>query len=36
VQRIADVVHVLEAGKVVYSGPAAEAFGPNGPAAVLA
>jgi ABC-type polar amino acid transport system ATPase subunit len=35
VKRIADVVHVLHAGKVIYSGPAAEAFAPGGPAAAL-
>ena len=26
VKRIADVVHVLDKGKVAFSGPAAEAF----------
>jgi ABC-type polar amino acid transport system ATPase subunit len=35
VRRIADTVHVLEKGRVVYSGPAAEAFAPGGPAAGL-
>ncbi len=35
VKRIADVVHVLNKGKVVYSGPAAEAFAPGGPASML-
>jgi ABC-type polar amino acid transport system ATPase subunit len=35
VKRIADMVHVLDKGKVVYSGPAAEAFAPGGPAAAL-
>ena len=35
VKRIADTVHVLERGRVVYSGPSAEAFGPGGPAANL-
>jgi ABC-type polar amino acid transport system ATPase subunit len=35
VKRIADVVHLLNKGKVVYSGPAAEALAPGGPAAVL-
>jgi polar amino acid transport system ATP-binding protein len=35
VKRIADVVHLLGKGKVVYSGPAAEAFAPGGPAAAL-
>jgi ABC-type polar amino acid transport system ATPase subunit len=35
VKRIADVVHLLNRGKVVYSGPAAEAFAPGGPAATL-
>src|SRR5205085_1750453 len=35
VRRIADAVHVLERGRVVYSGPAAEAFAPGGPAAAL-
>jgi ABC-type polar amino acid transport system ATPase subunit len=35
VKRIADTVHVLEKGRVVYSGPAAEAFAPGGAAAAL-
>jgi ABC-type polar amino acid transport system ATPase subunit len=35
VKRIADVVHVLDKGKVVYSGPADEAFVPGGPASAL-
>jgi hypothetical protein len=35
VRRIADVVHVLDKGKVSFSGPAAEAFAPGGPAAAL-
>jgi ABC-type polar amino acid transport system ATPase subunit len=35
VKRVADVVHVLVRGKVTYSGPAAEAFAPGGPAAGL-
>ena len=35
VKRIADVVHLLNKGRVVYSGPAAEAFAPGGPAAAL-
>jgi polar amino acid transport system ATP-binding protein len=35
VRRIADVVHVLGKGKVLYSGPAEEAFAPGGPAAEL-
>ena len=35
VKRIADVVHLLNKGKVVYSGPAGEALAPGGPAAVL-
>jgi ABC-type polar amino acid transport system ATPase subunit len=35
VKRIADVVHLLNRGKVVYSGPAAEAFAPGGPATTL-
>ena len=35
VKRIADVVHLLSKGRVVYSGPAAEAFAPGGPAAAL-
>jgi len=35
VKRIADVVHLLKQGKVVYSGPAAEAFARGGPAAGL-
>ena len=30
VKRVADVVHVLEKGKVVYSGPASEAFATGG------
>ncbi|HJZ58518.1 MAG TPA: amino acid ABC transporter ATP-binding protein [Gemmataceae bacterium] len=33
VKRIADTVHVLDRGRVVYSGPSAEAFAPGGPAA---
>jgi ABC-type polar amino acid transport system ATPase subunit len=35
VKRIADVVHVLGKGKVLYSGPAEEAFAPGGPASEL-
>jgi ABC-type polar amino acid transport system ATPase subunit len=35
IRKIADTVHVLERGRVTYSGSAAEAFGPNGPAAAL-
>lgn len=35
VKRIADVVHVLNQGQVAFSGSAAEAFAPNGPAATL-
>ncbi|HEY1187202.1 MAG TPA: amino acid ABC transporter ATP-binding protein [Gemmata sp.] len=35
VKRIADVVHLLDKGRVIYSGPAAEAFAPGGPAAAL-
>src|SRR5262245_48333848 len=35
VKRIADIVHVLEKGRVAYSGPAAEAFAPGGAAAAL-
>jgi ABC-type polar amino acid transport system ATPase subunit len=35
VKRIADTVHVLEKGSVVYSGPAAEAFAEGGAAAAL-
>jgi ABC-type polar amino acid transport system ATPase subunit len=35
VRRIADAVHILERGRVAYSGPAAEAFGPGGPAEKL-
>ena len=35
VKRIADVVHVLDKGKVAFSGPAAEAFAPGGPASSL-
>jgi len=31
VQKIADTVHVLNAGRVAYTGPAAEAFAPGGP-----
>ena len=31
VKKIADTVHVLEKGRVAYSGPAAEAFAPGGP-----
>lgn len=31
VKRIADTVHVLNAGRVAYTGPAAEAFAPGGP-----
>jgi ABC-type polar amino acid transport system ATPase subunit len=32
VKAIADVVHVLGQGKVLFSGPAQEAFAPGGPA----
>ncbi|MBN9122853.1 MAG: amino acid ABC transporter ATP-binding protein [Planctomycetes bacterium] len=35
VKRIADVVHLLGQGRVIYSGPAAEAFAPGGPASTL-
>jgi len=35
VRRIADTVHVLEKGRVVYSGPAVEAFAVGGAAAAL-
>ncbi len=35
VRRIADTVHVLEQGRVVYSGSAGEAFAQGGPAAAL-
>jgi ABC-type polar amino acid transport system ATPase subunit len=35
VKRIADTVHVLEKGSVIYSGPAAEAFAQGGAAAAL-
>ncbi|VTR91892.1 glutamine abc transporter atp-binding protein : ABC-type polar amino acid transport system, ATPase component OS=Singulisphaera acidiphila (strain ATCC BAA-1392 / DSM 18658 / VKM B-2454 / MOB10) GN=Sinac_5233 PE=3 SV=1: ABC_tran [Gemmata massiliana] len=35
VKRIADVVHLLDKGRVVYSGPADEAFTPGGPAEAL-
>ena len=35
VKRIADMVHLLDKGKVAYSGPAEEAFAPGGPAAQL-
>ena len=31
VKKIADTVHVLNAGRVAYTGPAAEAFAPGGP-----
>jgi ABC-type polar amino acid transport system ATPase subunit len=31
VRRIADTVHILERGRVAYSGPAAEAFADGGP-----
>jgi len=31
VRKIADTVHILENGRVAYSGPAAEAFAPGGP-----
>ncbi|HSQ56628.1 MAG TPA: ATP-binding cassette domain-containing protein, partial [Gemmata sp.] len=31
VKRIADTVHILERGRVAYSGPAAEAFDSGGP-----
>jgi ABC-type polar amino acid transport system ATPase subunit len=32
-RRIADRIHVLDKGRIVYSGPAAEALDPHGPAA---
>lgn len=35
VKRIADTVTVLERGRVVYTGPANDAFAPGGPAALL-
>jgi ABC-type polar amino acid transport system ATPase subunit len=35
VRRIADTVHVLEKGRVTYSGPAVEAFATGGAAAAL-
>lgn len=35
VRKIADTVHVLEKGRVVYSGSAGEAFASGGPAAAL-
>ena len=35
VKRIADTVHILEKGRVAYSGPAVEAFAAGGPAAEL-
>jgi ABC-type polar amino acid transport system ATPase subunit len=35
VKRIADVVHLINRGKVIYTGPAEEAFAPGGPAAAL-
>jgi ABC-type polar amino acid transport system ATPase subunit len=31
VRKIADTVHILEKGRVAYTGPAAEAFAPGGP-----
>jgi ABC-type polar amino acid transport system ATPase subunit len=31
VKKVADTVHILEKGRVAYSGPAAEAFAPGGP-----
>ncbi|MFO0824131.1 MAG: amino acid ABC transporter ATP-binding protein [Gemmataceae bacterium] len=31
IKKIADTVHVLNSGRVAYSGPAAEAFAPGGP-----
>jgi ABC-type polar amino acid transport system ATPase subunit len=31
VKKIADTVHILEKGRVAFSGPAAEAFAPGGP-----
>jgi ABC-type polar amino acid transport system ATPase subunit len=31
VKKIADIVHILERGRVAFSGPAAEAFAPGGP-----
>jgi ABC-type polar amino acid transport system ATPase subunit len=35
VRKIADTVHVLDKGRVVYSGSATEAFAPGGPASAL-
>lgn len=35
VRKIADTVHVLDKGRVVYSGSAVEAFAPGGPASAL-
>ncbi len=35
VKRIADVVHVLGKGKVLYSGPSEDAFAPGGPVSEL-
>jgi ABC-type polar amino acid transport system ATPase subunit len=35
VKKIADTVHVLDRGRVVYSGSAAEAFAQGGPASLL-
>ena len=31
IKKIADTVHVLNSGRVAYSGPATEAFAPGGP-----
>ena len=33
--RVADVIVVLDRGKVAYSGPPDDAFRPGGPAAAL-
>jgi polar amino acid transport system ATP-binding protein len=33
IRRIADRIHVLDKGRIVYSGPAAEALDPGSPAA---
>jgi ABC-type glutathione transport system ATPase component len=35
VRKIADTVHVLEKGRVVYSGPASDAFAQGGAASML-
>jgi ABC-type polar amino acid transport system ATPase subunit len=35
VRKIADCVHVLDKGRLIYSGPASEAFAPGGAASLL-